>query len=893
MSVRNLQFLFEPGSVAVIGASNRAGSVGATVWRNVRAGGYRGSVYAVNPKHHELDGVRCHPAVDKLPSVPDLAIICTPPETVAPLIASLGSAGVRAAIVMTAGLSSAQKQAALDASRPCMLRLLGPNCVGMLSPHIGLNASFAQTNTVLPGEVAFVSQSGALVTAILDWTQSRRIGLSHLISLGEHADVDFGDVLDYLASDARTRAILLYAEGITAAPKFMSAARAAARNKPVIIVKGGRSRAGAQAAVSHTGALAGADVVVDAAIRRAGMLRVDTLHDLFMAAETLARFKGNSDTGLTLLTNGGGAGVLAADAADAAGVPVLPLPAEVQAKLDAVLPPTWSHANPVDIIGDAPEARYTAALSALLADRRTGTVLFMHAPTAIARSDDIARACDPLVRAARDRVMACWLGDRTVAAARAIFESAGIAVYDTPEDAVRAWAMLRTYHRNQALLQEVPSSSEVPAVDLPAARACVQAALQAGTPLLEQHQAMALLQAYGIPTVATQLCAPTAEAAARAAAEIGFPVAVKIQSPQLTHKSDVGGVSLHLNDEAAVRNAVDQMLARVATLRPNARVTGLVVQPMTAPRHAVELIVGTSVDPVFGPVVLFGSGGKSVEVVADRAIALPPLNRTLAADLVSRTRVSRLLGGYRDQAPAKIDAVYGVLMRISQLLADLPEVVELDINPLLVNEDGVVALDARVRLDASRTSTGFAIRPFPIELASTVDWQGERLLLRPIRPEDASMHRTFVEQLSPDDLRLRFFSSRPALAAGDLARLVQIDYAREMAFVALRQHGPQPPELLGIARSACDPDNEVAEIAVVVHSTLHRQGLGHLLLVRLLDHLRSQGTHRAVAETLNENDAMRGLLRSLGFVAAPRVARDDSQRFMLDLQPGSPPVTRA
>jgi acetyltransferase len=891
MSVRNLEFLFEPTSVAVIGASDKPGRVGTTVWRNVRAGGYRGTAYPVNPSRRELDGERCYPEVGDLPAPPELAVICTPPATVPGLIASLGAAGVRAAVVMTAGLSAEQKQAMLDASRPHTLRLLGPNCVGLLCPHVGLNASFAHTSTVLPGELAVVSQSGALVTALLDWTQSRRIGLSHLVSLGEHADVDFGDVLDYLASDARTRAILLYAEGITAAPKFMSAARAAARNKPVVIVKAGRSRSGAQAAVSHTGALAGADVVVDAAIRRAGMLRVDTLRELFMAAETLSRFKGSDDAGLTIVTNGGGAGVLAADAADAAGVPLLPLPDDTRAKLDALLPPNWSRGNPVDLIGDAPEARYTGALRALLDDRRTGTLLFVHAPTAIARSDDIARACEPVLRQAQGRVMACWLGERSVAQARAIFESAGIANYDTPEDAVRAFAMLRTYRRNQALLMEAPTATEGPAADLAAAQACVRQALQDGRTLLEQHEAMALLQAYGIPALATQRCEPTPEAAARAAAQAGFPVAVKIQSPELTHKSDVGGVCLNLATEDAVRSAVTGMLARVAKKRPDAHVTALVVQPMVSRPRAVELIVGATVDPVFGPVLLFGSGGKSVEVVADRAVALPPLNRVLARDLVSRTAASRLLAGYRDQPPAKLDAVLDVLVKVSQLLADLPEVAELDINPLLADDDGVIAIDARVRV-APAPSAGaarFAIRPYPAELSGTLDWQGERLVLRPIRPEDAAIHKAFVERLSPQDLRLRFFSSRRTLAASELARLVQIDYAREMAFVAVREPAQGPHELLGVVRCASDPDNEEAEFAVVVRSDLQRRGLGRVLMERLLDYLRGHGTQRVVGEVLNENTGMRTLVRSLGFSAVPRVAHEDSQRFTLDLRGDTPP----
>ncbi|MGZ5240843.1 MAG: acetate--CoA ligase family protein, partial [Caldimonas sp.] len=453
MSVRHLERLLEPASIAVVGASDRPASVGATVWRNLRAGEFAGPLFAVNPKHATLDGAPCFARVADLPQAPDLAVICTPPATVATLIGELAQLGTRAAIVMTAGLSGEQKRAMLDAARPSVLRILGPNCIGVLTPRLGLNATFAHTDA-LAGDVAFVSQSGALVTAVLDWATSRRIGFSTMISVGERADVDFGDLLDHLASDAHTRSILLYLESITSPRKFMSAARAAARNKPVIVVKAGRAGNGMKAAASHTGALAGSDIVFDAAIRRAGMLRVDTLQDLFMAAETLARFAKNRDSGLTLMTNGGGAGVMAADAAAVAGVELRELSDAVRAKLDATLPPTWSHGNPIDIIGDAPVPRYTETLQTLLADRDSGAILFLHAPTAIVRSDDIARACAPIVRQAADRVMACWLGGASVVEARRIFEDAGVADYETPEEAVRAFAMLATYRRNQALLLE-------------------------------------------------------------------------------------------------------------------------------------------------------------------------------------------------------------------------------------------------------------------------------------------------------------------------------------------------------------------------------------------------------------------------------------------------------
>ncbi len=889
MSIRHLDKLLDPRSVVVVGASDRAGSVGATVWHNLRAGRFAGSIAAVNPHHTTLDGQAVFARVAELSHAPDLAVICTPPDTIAGLIGELGDLGTRAAIVMTAGLSAAQKQAMRDAARPTLLRVLGPNCLGLLTPHLGLNASFAHTDA-LAGDVAFVSQSGALVTAVLDWAKSRQIGFSHMVSLGEHADVDFGDLLDHLASDARTRSILLYIESIEAPRKFMSAARAAARNKPVIVVKAGRAGKGVQAAASHTGALAGSDVVFDAAIRRAGMLRVDTLQDLFMAAETLARFHGTESGRLTLMTNGGGAAVLAADAAALAGIELDELGDALRTRLDALLPPTWSHANPIDIIGDAPVTRYTETLQELLADRDTGSVLFLHAPTAIVRSDDIARACATIVRPVAARVMSCWLGDAAVAEARRIFEDAGVADYETPEEAIRAFAMLKRYRSNQALLLEAPTASENGTPDMAAARATIRAALADGRDLLDELEAKTVLKAYGVPIVPTLAVGASADEVAVAAREIGFPVALKILSPDISHKSDAGGVQLNLRDEAEVRAAATAMLAHVRAALPEARLRGFTVQAMVQRPMAQELIVGASVDPSFGPVLLFGPGGTAVEVLADRAIALPPLNRVLARELISRTRVAKLLAGYRDHPPARLDAICDVLIALSQMLADLPELAELDINPLLADAHGVIALDARLRV--SRTpgagTERFAIQPYPAELAETVSWQGHAVLLRPIRPEDETIHRTFIEQLDPEDVRLRLFAVRRSLPHSELARLVQIDYAREMAFIALAPKADGALETLGVVRAIADPDNVEAEFAVIVRSDLKGQGLGDLLMAKILHYLKSRGTQRVIGDVLHENKPMRDLATRLGFRIDAAGSDDFALRYVLELSAPRP-----
>jgi acetyltransferase len=906
MTVRHLDALLAPRSVVVVGASDRPGSVGATVWRNITSTGFDGRIEAVNPSHTRLGDVAVHARCADVHPACDLAVICTPPATVPGLVAELAAAGTRAAIVMTAGLDAATRQAALDAARPTVMRLLGPNCLGLLVPPLKLNASFSQADA-LAGDLAFVSQSGALATAVIDTSRAHGIGFSHLISLGEHADVDFGDLLDYLGSDPGTRAILLYVESVSSPRKFMSAARAASRNKPVIVVKAGRAGAGVQAAASHTGALAGSDIVYDAAFRRAGVLRVDTLQQLFDAAETLSRFKGRTDRGLHLVTNGGGAGVLAADAAARLGVEIPPLPPALLATLDAALPVTWSHGNPVDLIGDAPVGRYVAALEALLADPSGPPVLFMHAPTAIVPSADIAQACMPLVAKHASRLMACWLGADSVAAARRRFEAAGVADYDTPERAVEAFSMLGTFRRNQALLLEAPPArGDDRAVDAVAVRRILDGAFSDGRTMIDESEAKALLAAYGIPVVPSLRTDPNPSAAAEAALGIDGPYALKILSPDLSHKSDVGGVALGLPDAEAVRMAAIRMLARLEAEHPTARLTGFSVQPMAQRPRAHELIVGASVDSVFGPVLLFGQGGTAVEVVADRAIGLPPMNRALARELVSRTRVAKLLAGYRDRPAADLDAIADVLIALSRMQAELPQLAELDINPLWADEHGVVALDARVRLDRACPAGAdrFAIRPYPGELVRRVAWGDHLITVRPIRPEDEAQHRRFLARVSPDDMRLRFFDTRRTLPDSELARLVQIDYAREMAFIAERPRleAPGAPgaadagaadagavdgettETLGVVRAVCDPDNDTAEFALLVRSDLHGRGLGTLLMNTLTDTLRAAGTRRVVGDVLSHNGAMRDLLHELGFVTVRGGIRSDSVRYERLLQ---------
>ncbi|MBI5257241.1 MAG: bifunctional acetate--CoA ligase family protein/GNAT family N-acetyltransferase [Burkholderiales bacterium] len=885
MSIRNLDSLFDPASIAVIGASDRAGSVGATVWRNANSAGFSGPVWPVNHRRPVLDGQIAWGRVADLPQVPELAVICTPAATVPGLIAELGAAGTRAAVVLSAGLDATQRQAMLDAARPHLLRLLGPNCIGLLVPGSGVNASFSHTQA-LAGEMAFVSQSGALVTAMLDWSRGRGIGFSRVVSLGEHADIDFGDMLDFLASDAKTRAILLYIEAVTSAHKFMSAARAAARNKPVIVVKSGRSAQGQRAASSHTGALAGSDLVYDAAIRRAGMLRVDTLQELFLAAETLARWRGNTAERLLVLTNGGGAGVMAADAAGLVGIELAELQPDTVARLNEVLPANWSHGNPLDIIGDAPVERYVQTLQALEGDPGAEAILFAHAPTAIVPSAEIARALVPFAQRRPPRLLSSWLGGPAVEEARRVFVEAGVPSYATPEEAVRAFSMLVDYRRNQAQLIEAPDAAPPgPAADTAAVAALVSQVLAEGREQLSELEAKAVLAAYHVPVVPTRRVSADPQAAVRAAQGLGYPVALKILSPQISHKSDVGGVALDLEDDDSVHAAAHAMLERVRQRRPDATIVGFTVQTMVRRAHARELIVGASVDPTFGPVLMFGQGGVAVEVLADRAIALPPLNLPLARALVSRTRVAKLLQAYRDIPAADLDALYGVLVAVSQLLADVPQLAELDINPLLVDESGAVALDARIRLSAAAPAGAakFAILPYPAQWTERVLWQGQVLTLRAIRPEDEAQHLVFLSHLDPEDIRMRVFYSRRSIERTELARLTQVDYAREIAIVAVEPGPDGVEQTMGVARAVIDPDNQAAEFGVIVRSELKGAGLGEVLMRKLIGTLRERGTQRIVGTVLIENERMLQLARDLGFTLLPPVPGEDTRDVVLQL----------
>jgi acetyltransferase len=870
VSVRNLDALFQPRSVAVVGASEQPGKLGALVLRNLEQAGFEGPVWRVNPRHSTIAGKPAYARVRDLPETPDLAVLATPAATLPSLVAELGAAGTRAAVVLGAVPPGPEgrsfERVLLEAARPHGLRLLGPNCLGLLVPPHHLDASFASA-PARPGRLAFVSQSGALCTAVLDWAASRGIGFSALVSLGNSADVDVGDVLDWLGSDPTTRAILLYLEAVAHARKFLSAGRAAARNKPVIAIKAGRVAQGARAAASHTGALAGADDVYDAAFRRAGMLRVADVDELFSAAETLGRGAPPAGDRMAIASNGGGPAVLATDALVAGGARLAELSDATRARLDAALPATWSRGNPVDLIGDAPGSRYAAAVAALLDDRGIDALLVLHAPTAVASSLDAARAVADAVRAARaaTRVFTSWLGGSGAEPARAVLRDAGIATFDTPGDAVRAFLHLLHWRRNQEqLMQTPPSPPEAFAPDVAAARAVCARAAAEGREMLSEPEAKQVLAAYGVPVVETRVARNAAEAV-REAAALGFPVALKLLSPQVVHKTDVGGVALDLATPEAVREAAAAMAARLRELVPGAELAGWSVQAMARRPGARELIAGAATDPVFGPVMLFGQGGVDVEAIGDRALALPPLDPVLAHELIGRTRVARLLAGQRGRKPADRDAIARVLVQLAQLVIDLPEVAELDVNPLLADAAGAIALDARIRIAAGGRGVALAIRPYPRELTETLRLRdGSPVVARPIRPEDEPAHLRFHQQLDPEDVYFRFFNLVRQLHHSQLARYTQIDYDREMAFIA---QWPGSDETLGVARAVFDPDNLRAEFAIIVRSDLKGRGLGRALLDKLIRYCAQRGTGEIVGQVLRRNRRMLDLVQDLGFEA--------------------------
>ena len=876
MSTFGLETVFAPKRVAIIGGSPRAGSIGAIVVQNLAKGGFAGEVAVVNNRYDSLGGRKTSPNLAALPFVPDLIVITTPAPSIPGIVRQAGELGVKGAVIISSGLGHGPgsiAEAALQAAGAHGLRIVGPNCLGIMFPNIGLSASFAARHPV-PGSLALISQSGAIAAAMIDWGAEKAVGFSGIVSIGDQLDVDVADLLDYFALDDRTSAILLYLEAVKDARKFMSAARAAARLKPVVVVKSGRMAQGARAAATHTGALAGSDAVYDAAFRRAGLLRVFDLRELFDCAELLGRHvQAPVGKNLTILTNGGGIGVLAVDRLAELGGAAPPLDPQVSARLDAALPPTWSKANPIDIAGDADAERYLKALDVLLNDSSSDALLVMNVETAVAPADGIAEAVAERVKAHRmtsgraKPVLAAWVGtDQLVAP---IFDKAKIAHFPTEDDAVRAFMHLVKHREARELMMATPPNvSSLFTPDVKAARQAIEKTLAEGRAWLDPIEISRLFEAYSIPMVPTLSAAAPDEAAAKAAPFLaqGLSVAIKILSRDIIHKSDVGGVKLGLATKEQVRDAAAEVMAKARSVRPDARIDGVMVQPMIVRPAARELILGIADDPTFGPVIAFGRGGTAVEIVKDKALALPPLDMNLANSLVNRTAIARLLPAYRDVPGVPPDAVPLTLVKLSQMAADCPEIIGLDINPLLADENGVLALDARVAIHKperlSPGQTRFAVRPYPSQWEGQLKLRnGHALAVRPLRPEDEPAIASFLASVSPEDLRLRFFHAVKDFSHQFTARLTQLDYARSMAFVALDAKG----QITGVARLHSDSRYERAEYAILIASSLKGQGLGWALMQLLIDYARAEGLKYLSGQVLRENVTMLTMCRELGF----------------------------
>jgi acetyltransferase len=888
-----LRALFEPRSVALVGASMDEAKVGGRVMGNLLEAGFQGRLFAVNPKYSSVRGVPCVASVADLPEPVDLAVVVTPARTVPGVIEQCGRAGIRAAVVITAGFSETGPEGAalemrlLENAHRYGVRILGPNCLGLMRPPLGLNATFAR-GQALPGSLALVSQSGAVCTAMLDWATPSSVGFSSVISMGGSSDLDFGEVIDYLAADGKTEHILLYIEGVRDGRRLVSSLRAAARMKPVILMKVGRHPAGSRAAVSHTGAIVGRDDVFDAVVRRTGVVRVDTAGELVAAALALASKVHPRGDRLAVITNGGGPGVMAADRAADLNLPLATLSPATVAKLQAALPPSWSHGNPIDLIGDAGPERYRAAVAACLEDPGVDGIVAILTPQAMTEADAVARTVIDASNGSTKPVIACWMGEATVASGRNLLRSAGFSAFRLPEMAVGAFAYLAQFYRNQRALLEVPPPlvhSERP--DLERARGIVRHALGEGRSVLDATESKELLDAFRIP-VARSVNAANGEEAVAAAERTGYPVVMKIHSPDITHKSDVGGVRLALPNAGAVRQAYSEMMAAVARVRPGARVTGVTIEPMVTRPHARELMAGITRDSIFGPAITFGAGGIAIEVLKDRAVGLPPLNAALVDDMIRGTRVAKMLAQFRNLPPIDRAALEAVLLRVSEMAVELPEIEELDINPLVADEQGVLALDARVVVreppEGLPRYGHLAIPPYPAELTTeTTLADGVRVMLRPIRPEDAELETEFIEGLSAETRRLRFQSALRSLTPSMLARFTQIDYDREMAIVAIDSKEGRDREV-AVARYIRLPDGRTCDFAIVLADAWHNRGLGRRMMARLAEIARERGVARMEGQVLASNAGMLELCGKLGLDIAPDPADPLLRRVSLALR---------
>lgn len=888
MPIRNIDRMLVPRSVAVIGASDTPGKVGHAALKNIITNGYTGAVYPVNSRSDTVQGRRAFPKVSAIDQVIDLAVVCTPSHTVPSIVRECGERGVGALAVLTAGFrelgeegKQLEYQVKEEQRRYPGLRILGPNCVGLINPGIKLSASFA-VGMPRAGHVAFLSQSGALCTSVLDWSLSQGIGFSHFLSLGNQLDVGFGDLLDYLAEDPNTASAILYIESIADARYFMSAARAFSRRKPLVAYKAGRFAESAMAAASHTGAMAGVDAVYQAGLERAGIVRLFEMQSLFQCAELLTQHPHPIGSRLAIVTNAGGPGVMATDALLEQRGKLAKLSPETMERLSAFLPPNWSRGNPIDVIGDADAERFSKAVEVTLQDPNVDTVLAILSPQAMTHPSDTARRVAQLTLPPGKALMAAWMGGALMAEGSEILQNAGIATFTTPEQAIHGMMQLAAYSRTREVLYETPKAI-VP--DFAASNAERQSFLDrltldytsdhhSSSAILTEVDSKRLLTLYGIPTTPIEV-ASTADVAVEIAARMGYPVVLKIYSPQITHKTDVGGVVLNLQSDSQVRAAFEQMMARAARERPDAVLLGATVQPMITAVHGAELILGSKQDPIFGSVLMVGLGGITAELYQDRALELPPIQHRLALRMLESLRSWPLLNGYRGRPKANIDQIIEIMLRFSTMITEHPRILEADINPLLISEHELLALDARFVIappstQASRPYSHLAIRPYPSEFEGHVRLQdGVEIFLRPIRPEDETSWRAMLGRCSPESLQARFRMVFKEATHEMATRFCFLDYDRELAFVAQETQAGGLPHadapILGVGRLVTDADRHVAEFAILVEDSWQGRGLGLEIATHCMKVAKDWGVERVVAETRVDEPRMRGILDALGF----------------------------
>ncbi len=877
---RPLSPIFSPQSIAVIGATETLNSVGRTILDNIVKGGFEGPIYPVNPKRDTVLGIKAYPSITAVPAAPDLAVIITPPATVPAIVKDCGAKGVKGVIIISAGFKEIGapgvelERQVLEEANQAGIRIVGPNCLGVMVPAAKLNATFA-ADMARPGSVGFISQSGALCTAILDWSLKENVGFSAFVSLGSMLDVSWGDLIQHLGDDPNTKSIVMYMESIGDARAFLSAAREVALTKPIIVIKPGRTEAAAKAAASHTGSLTGSDEVLQAAFQRVGVLRVEAISELFDMAEVLAKQPRPKGPRLTIVTNAGGPGVLATDMLIGSGAQLANLSPETMEAYNKILPPTWSHNNPVDIIGDAKPELYAKSLEIASKDSNTDGILIILTPQAMTDPTATAECLKPYAQIPHKPVIASWMGADMVAKGEDILNAAQIPTFKYPDRAAKSFYYMWRYSENLRQLYETPAMATDDAhgeIDREKATAIIAEVRKSGRTILTEFESKKLLASYGIPTVETHI-ALTEGDAVKQAARLGFPVVLKLYSETITHKTDVGGVQLNLRTASAVRQAWKAIETSCAKKAGKEHFLGVTVQPMIK-LEGYEIIIGSSMDPQFGPVLLFGTGGQLVEVFKDRALGLPPLNATLARRMMERTKIYTALQGVRGRKATNLAALEQLMVRFSQLVVEQPWISELDINPLLVSAERIFALDARVVLHDPKTPENKlphpAIRPYPNQYASMWKLKNKApVFIRPIKPEDEPLIVKFHETLSEESVYNRYFSAlklSQRIAHERLTRICFNDYDREIALVAeLKVPKGEEKKILGVGRLSKQHNPGEAEFAVLVSDEWHRQGLGTELLRRLIEIGRVEKLAHLSGVVLADNHAMQHICRKVGF----------------------------